>query len=379
MQIYLVGGCVRDLFMGRIPNDYDYVVVGATPEEMEAKGFKQVGADFPVFLHPTTGDEYALARIERKAGVGYHGFTVEYDPEVTLEEDLFRRDLSMNAMAHPIDGIDEDGKPYFDFHHTRIIDPFGGQEDIAKGYLRHVSDAFKEDPVRVLRVAKFAARYNFAIHPGTFARIQEMIQDGELDHLDPNRVWKEVSAGLMTRHPSMFFDVLKRTGALWVGALEAYAGGANYDVGGLMNVALNDLPLHIRFACVAEHFGEGAELFAEYRIPSECAELARAVNSFVRMAARWRDLSPEDRYAVLVGTGGLGSKRNTNLFTDFVKATHVRLTDIRIDRSWKMDLVQMAEACMSVRRINMEYSVKNAPPGTNIGELVKNAYIAALT
>lgn len=203
MKTYLVGGAVRDILMGLQPKDNDYVVVGATTEEMLAQGFQQVGADFPVFLHPVTGEEYALARVERKTGPGYKGFEFKADPTVTLEEDLGRRDLTINAMAAAHDS-------------DHIIDPFGGQQDIADKLLRHVNEeAFKEDPVRVLRVARFNARYtDFRVSYKTHALCEMMAENGELNHLVPERVWMEFSKGLMEKKPSKMFDTLWSVSAL---------------------------------------------------------------------------------------------------------------------------------------------------------------------
>jgi tRNA nucleotidyltransferase (CCA-adding enzyme) len=203
MQIYLVGGAVRDRLLGLPVSDRDYVVVGATPEEMVAKGFRPVGADFPVFLHPETKEEYALARTERKAGHGYKGFAVYAAPEVTLEDDLRRRDLTINAMAETADG--------------KLIDPFGGESDLREGILRHVSPAFAEDPVRVLRVARFAARYakwGFRVAHGTMKLMRQMVESGEVDHLVAERVWSELERALDEDTPSRFFAVLRSCGAL---------------------------------------------------------------------------------------------------------------------------------------------------------------------
>lgn len=203
MQIYLVGGAVRDRLLGLEPRDRDWVVVGATPEQMLAQGFRPVGKDFPVFLHPDTGEEYALARTERKTAPGYHGFEFHADPAVTLEQDLQRRDLTINAMAEAPDGS--------------IIDPFGGREDLASGHLCHVSPAFAEDPVRILRVARYAARYGkwgFRVAHGTNRLMQEMVASGEVDALVAERVWQELSRALTEDTPSRFFEVLRGCGAL---------------------------------------------------------------------------------------------------------------------------------------------------------------------
>ena len=200
MKVYVVGGAVRDELLGLPVQDRDYVVVGATPEEMTRAGFKPVGKDFPVFLHPRTHEEYALARTERKSGRGYKGFSVYAAPDVTLEDDLRRRDLTINAMAK-----DE---------HGALIDPFGGKTDLEKRVLRHVSEAFAEDPVRILRVARFAARFGFAVDPATLALMQRMVDSGEADYLVPERVWQEFSKGLMEKAPERMFEVLAACGLL---------------------------------------------------------------------------------------------------------------------------------------------------------------------
>lgn len=203
MDIYLVGGAVRDQLLGRPVTDRDWVVVGGTPEQMLAQGFKQVGADFPVFLHPKTGEEYALARTERKQGHGYHGFTVYSAPDVTLEQDLERRDLTINAMAQAEDGT--------------IIDPFQGQRDLQARRLRHVSDAFREDPLRVLRTARFLARFHhlgFTIAEDTRALMTTMTEAGEIRHLVPERVWQEIQRALHEPTPTAFFGALRECGAL---------------------------------------------------------------------------------------------------------------------------------------------------------------------
>jgi tRNA nucleotidyltransferase (CCA-adding enzyme) len=200
VKVYAVGGSVRDQLLGLEVRDQDYVVVGSTPEEMQKLGFKPVGKDFPVFLHPQTHEQYALARTERKSGHGYRGFTVHASPDVSLEQDLERRDLTVNAIAR-----DQNGD---------IIDPFKGSRDLKNGILRHVSPAFTEDPVRVLRVARFAARFSFEIAAETSELMQQMVVNGETDHLVPERVWQEISTGLMEQTPSTMFQVLRDCGAL---------------------------------------------------------------------------------------------------------------------------------------------------------------------
>jgi len=205
VKIYLVGGAVRDALLGLPVKDKDWVVVGATPQAMLDAGYQQVGRDFPVFLHPQSRQEYALARTERKSGVGYTGFICHADPDVTLEDDLQRRDLTINALAQ-----DEQG---------HIVDAYGGKQDLQNRILRHVSPAFSEDPLRVLRVARFAARYahlNFRIADETMALMTSMTDAGELEHLTPERVWKETENALTTRNPQVYFQVLRDCGALKV-------------------------------------------------------------------------------------------------------------------------------------------------------------------
>jgi len=215
MQIYLVGGAVRDQLLNIPLKDKDWVVVGATPEQLLQQGYEQVGADFPVFLHPKTHEEYALARTERKSGQGYQGFDCRFSPDITLEDDLLRRDLTINAMAQ-----DEAGN---------IIDPYGGQQDLQQRVLRHVSDAFREDPLRVLRVARFAARLaplGFSIAPETLTLMQDMCSSGELEHLVAERVWQETARALGEQQPAVYFEVLQQCGALkvWFGEIDALFG-----------------------------------------------------------------------------------------------------------------------------------------------------------
>ncbi len=194
MNTYLVGGAVRDKLLNKTPKDLDYVVVGSSPECMLAMGFKSVGNDFPVFLHPETGEEYALARTEKKIGGGYTGFETYFSPDVTIEDDLYRRDLTINAMA-----MDKN---------NNLIDPYNGVEDLKNHVLKHVSEHFSEDPVRVLRVARFAARYNYTIHPETTALMKEIVNNGEINHLTPERVWKEIEKAMTETNPELFWKSL---------------------------------------------------------------------------------------------------------------------------------------------------------------------------
>jgi tRNA nucleotidyltransferase (CCA-adding enzyme) len=203
MKVYLVGGAVRDALLGRPVTEHDYVVVGATPDELVAQGFRPVGKDFPVFLHPATGDQYALARTERKTGAGYYGFATRFSPDVTLEDDLARRDLTINAMARDDDGA--------------VVDPHGGRRDLEARVLRHVSPAFVEDPLRVLRVARFAARFaplGFTVAPETMALMREIVRSGEMQALVAERVWVETERALGESRPTVYFEVLRECGAL---------------------------------------------------------------------------------------------------------------------------------------------------------------------
>jgi len=262
MKRYVVGGAVRDELLGLAVSDRDYVVVGATPEAMTALGYRPVGRDFPVFLHPQTHEEHALARTERKTARGYRGFEVHAAPDVTLEEDLARRDLTINAMAR-----DEDGT---------LIDPFGGKADLQAGVLRHVSPAFVEDPVRILRVARFAARFGFAVAAETLALMRAMVAAGEVDALVPERVWQELARGLEERAPRRMFDVLADCGALprvlpgW-DAIDAARALRALDA-----AAADQAPLPLRWAALFAGVDASAAEVASARLraSAECRELA---------------------------------------------------------------------------------------------------------
>ncbi len=299
MKIYLVGGAVRDALMGLAGSDRDWVVVGGTPEALVAQGYQPVGRDFPVFLHPDTHEEYALARTERKTARGYHGFAVHAAPDVTLEEDLARRDLTINAIAQ-----DE---------HGNRTDPYGGERDIAAKVLRHVTEAFREDPVRILRLARFAARFpDFTVAPETMALMREMVTEGEVDALVSERVWQELSRGLMGAQPSRMLQVLRECGALQrllpeVDKLYGVPQRAEYhpeiDTGIHLEMVLDasarmNVPLEVRFACLCHDLGKGTTpadvlprhlgheqrsekltraLCTRWRVPVDCKELAELV------------------------------------------------------------------------------------------------------
>lgn len=212
-NVFLVGGAPRDLLMGVTPTDYDFVVVGSTPQEMLDKGFKQVGESFPVFLHPVTGHEYALARTETKAGKGYNGFNVDFNPSITLEQDLFRRDCTINAMAIPVTILNDQGE--FKIHEDQLIDPFNGKKDIQNKILQHVSFHFKEDPLRVLRVARFHARFpNFTIDKDTLQLMKNLVKDNEMEALTPERIWLEFEKAFKEKNIGNFFHLLYTCGAL---------------------------------------------------------------------------------------------------------------------------------------------------------------------
>jgi len=272
VKIYAVGGSVRDELLGLKGSDRDYVVVGGTPEEMERLGFKPVGKDFPVFLHPKTHEEYALARTERKVARGYKGFTIHAAPDVTLEQDLERRDLTINAMAR-----DESG---------RLVDPYGGAGDLERGLLRHVSPAFVEDPVRILRVARFAARFGFAVAPETMALMRAMVANGETEALVPERVWQEFSRGLMEGDPALMFGVLAQAGLL-AGLLPEL--GLVFDDARPANDASRVLVRSLE--CAASERLALAPRFALTVMRADSAEAVAAVCARLRASGECRDLA----------------------------------------------------------------------------------------
>jgi tRNA nucleotidyltransferase (CCA-adding enzyme) len=267
MKAYLVGGSVRDELLGLPVQDRDYVVVGADPEEMVKEGFRPVGADFPVFLHPETHEEYALARTERKTAPGYKGFVFHADRSVTLEEDLRRRDLTINAMARGEDGT--------------LVDPHGGAKDLEAGLLRHVSEAFGEDPVRILRVARFAARFDFAVAPETMKLMRRMVDAGEADALVPERVWQEIARGLMERSPSRMIAVLRECGALARVLPEVDESFERPDVPEMLaerldRAASRGYGIAVRFALLVLDLDSDAarRLAGRVNAPSECRDVA---------------------------------------------------------------------------------------------------------
>ena len=326
MKTYLVGGAVRDALMGLPVQDHDWVVVGATPQMLLDQGYLRVGLDFPVFLHPQTKEEYALARTERNTAPGYHGFAVHAAPDVTLEEDLARRDLTINSIAIPSEytgargqfclytsgkaPIERDASALTE---AMLIDPYGGRQDIANKVLRHVTPAFREDPVRILRLARFAARFtDFTVAPETQTLMCEMVGSGEVDHLVAERVWQELSRGLMEAQPSRMFAVLRNCGALarllpeldrlW-GVPQSVEHHPEVDTGVHVMMVLDlaahmQAPLAVRFACLTHDLGKGTtpadmlprhiaheirsakllkDVCQRLRVPVECKELADVV------------------------------------------------------------------------------------------------------
>lgn len=339
MEVYCVGGAVRDELLGLPVQDRDYVVVGATPEQMVALGYRPVGKDFPVFLHPRSHDEYALARTERKTAKGYKGFQVHAAPEVTLEQDLARRDLTINAIAQ-----DERGA---------LIDPYGGVADLKSGVLRHVSPAFVEDPVRILRLARFAARFTqFGVAAETLALMREMVQNGEVDALVPERVWQELAKGLMEAQPSRMFDLLRQCGALgkilpeldrlW-GVPQPAIHHPEIDTGVHVMLVLDyaatqSYALPVRFAALMHDLGKGSTplddlprhtdheersvglvktLCQRLRVPNECRDLAVIVARFHGKMHRALEMRPDTLLSLLHDTDAL---RQPQRFEQFLLA-----------------------------------------------------------
>ena len=339
MQTYMVGGAVRDELLGFSVKDKDFVVVGSTPEAMIAAGYRPVGKDFPVFLHPHTHDEYALARTERKTAKGYKGFAVHASIDVTLEEDLARRDLTVNAIAKCVDG--------------KLIDPYNGLADIQSKTLRHVSDAFVEDPVRILRVARFAARYaEFTVAPETNQLMQQMVDAGEVDALVAERVWQELAKGLMEQKPSRMFDVLRACGALqkilpelnklW-GVPQPPQHHPEVDTGVHVMMVIDyaakqNFSLPVRFAALMHDLGKGTtpadalprhighearsvsllkDICKRLRVPNDCKELAQIVARFHGKLYRAHQMRPVTLLEFLIE---LDAIRAPLRFNDFLKA-----------------------------------------------------------
>ena len=414
MKIYMVGGAVRDKLLGLPVQDHDWVVVGATPEALTAQGFLPVGKDFPVFLHPQTREEYALARTERNSARGYRGFTVHAAPDVTLEQDLARRDLTINSIAAPARPRSANGtfEPDFD----ALVDPYGGQRDLQAKVLRHVTDAFREDPVRILRLARFAARFaDFSIAPETLAMMRDMVDDGEVDALVPERVWQELSRGLMERTPSRMLDVLRECGALRhllpeVDRLWGVPQRAEYhpeiDTGIHLLMVLDmaaqlGAPLQVRFACLCHDLGKGttpADMLPRHigheersakllkgvcqrlRVPVECREIADVVAREHGNIHRSSDFSPA---AVVRLLERCDAFRKPQRFADILLACECdargRLGLEESDYPQRPRLLSALAAAQSVATDQVaDQAMAAGQSGPKIGEWIHRARVEAI-
>jgi tRNA nucleotidyltransferase (CCA-adding enzyme) len=374
MNIYAVGGAIRDELLGVPVQDRDYVVVGATPEQMVAQGYRPVGKDFPVFLHPQTHEEYALARTERKTAAGYHGFQFFYAPDVTLEEDLARRDLTINAMAREVRPDGELTGP--------VIDPFGGRADLQARLFRHVSAAFLEDPVRILRIARFAARFvDFTVAPETMSLMREMVAEGEADALVAERVWQEVSRGLMEKKPSRMFDVLRECGALArilpeIDALFGVPQRADYhpevDTGVhvmmvLDHAAQQGYTLPVRFAALTHDLGKATT--PEEVLPRHIGHEGRSVDLLKPLCERLRVPNECRDLAVLVAR----EHGNIHRVMEMGAAALVRLIE-RSDAIRKpARFAEALQACESDARGRLGFETRDYPQA----ERLRVALVAA--
>lgn len=357
MRIYKVGGAVRDRLLGRPVTDVDWVVVGASVAQMQTLGYKPVGADFPVFLHPQSGEEYALARTERKSGRGYGGFTFHASPEVTLEQDLARRDLTINAMAE-----DDDGQ---------VIDPYGGQQDLDQRLLRHVAPAFAEDPLRVLRVARFAARYaqlGFTVAEPTLALMRQLAESGELRELTPERSWKEIARALMEQSPEVFIQTLADCGAL--DELMPGVPWSAQRAAALRRAAQAELSLPERWACLLHGMGDGARGLSEaFKVPRDCQELAVLLERYAEPAARAEALEPT---AMLDLLQHFDIFRRPQRFEAFLQVLGVLHEGGFSHREW------LIEAMQCVRKVQAQPLIAQGLAGQALGEALKQARLEAL-
>lgn len=388
MKIYRVGGSVRDELLGRPVADRDYVVVGATPEEMRSRGFRSVGRDFPVFLHPDTHEEYALARTERKTGRGHRGFIFHAAPDVTLEADLARRDLTINAMARAEDGT--------------LVDPFGGASDLRAGVLRHVGPAFAEDPLRVLRVARFAARLDFDLAPETEAMMRTIVAGGELAMIAPERVWQELARALMEPRPSRFFAVLRRCGALKglfpeIDAMFGRPGGSEIDAGvhcmrALDVAAARGEPLAVRYAVLALgllHPGDGrraqgarvrsalqraSSLSRRLKSPSDCRDLALLAARFGSVVARAEELQPAALLDLILRTDALRRPERLAQLARACAADRGLQSDSAPDAS----AAWLAAALETLRGVDAGAAASGGPHARDIRRRVRAAWLKAL-
>ena len=394
MQVYLVGGAVRDALMGLATQDHDWVVVGATPKQLLDQGYTPVGQDFPVFLHPRTKDEYALARTERSTGPGYKAFAVVASPEVTLEEDLGRRDLTINSIAVHAYSVRADGT----FDTENLCDPYGGQRDIANKVLRHTTQAFTEDPVRILRLARFAARFNdFTVAPETLALMRHMVGQGDVDHLVAERVWQELARGLMEKQPSRMFAVLRDCGTLehllpeldrlWAvpQSKEQHPEVAT----GLHRMRVLDLaahqgaPLSVRFATLTLDLGKDTalrDISQRLRVPTECTELAQVVAREHGNIHRCASLSPDATLHLLERCDAI---RKPARFADILQACEcdargrLGLQDTRYPQARRLaDALRVAMAVPT--QAIADEAMSKGITGTTIGALIHDARAAAI-
>lgn len=346
MKKYLVGGAVRDHLLGRPVSDQDFVVVGATEQQMLDRGYTKVGASFPVFLHPSTGEEYALARTERKTGVGYNGFDVVFDPSVTLEDDLIRRDLTINAMA-------------YDLETGELIDPYGGRSDLNAGILRHTSPAFAEDPIRVLRTARFAARYKFNIAEETMNLMRKVAP--ELMYVPQERVFAEIHKGLTEKHPLLMFSALEKCGALEVECMAPYS---EYDAMAL-NQCYHLTPSTVKFVFASAGFVD--EDYVQCCVPTEYARMSRAYHKYANQLINYERLSSAQRVQLLT---------EMRAFSDMAALEHtfkaLAVTD-DAEAAWIVydDLAKLKEVDTA--------SIARPATGAGIREAVFNARVAALS
>lgn len=400
MQIYKVGGAVRDRLLGRPVTDIDWLVVGATAEEMLAQGYRPVGEDFPVFLHPKTQEEYALARTERKSGRGYGGFTFFASPEVTLEEDLTRRDLTINAMA-------EDD-------HGNVLDPYGGQKDLAARLLRHVSPAFAEDPLRVLRVARFAARYaplGFQVADETLVLMRELSESGELSALTPERSWKEISRALMESRPDVFIQVLYDCGALKAllpevdalfGVPQPAAHHPEIDTGAhvlsvLRQCAEHQQPLSVRWACLLHDLGKGLTPAEEWprhiahehrgiplikavnercKAPRECQELAVLVGEYHTHSHRALELKASTLLELLQS---FDVYRRPQRFEEFIAACEMDARGrLGLEQRDYPQAAYLRGAAEAARAVTVQPLIEQGHKGAELGEALKRERLKAL-
>ena len=412
MPVFVVGGAVRDALMGLPVNDRDWVVVGSTPEVMTAEGFMPVGKDFPVFLHPQTREEYALARTERKTARGYKGFAVQADPSVTLEEDLARRDLTVNAMAVPEALAHAEPSAWA----VQIVDPYGGEYDLHHKVLRHVTEAFAEDPVRILRVARFAARFaDFSVAAETMALMRQMVDDGEVDHLVPERVWQELAKGLMSKRPSRMFEVLRACGALRVllpeldrlwGVPQRAEYHPEVDTGAHMMLVMDmaarlNTPLAVRVACLMHDLGKGTtpadvlprhighegrsvkllqKVCERLRVPTEGKELAEVVAREHGNIHRSAELGPEALMRLLERCDAI---RQSERFALVLQACECdargRLGFEDADYPQAARLLRAQKAALSVDTAPIAQAAAQAGlTGPKIGEQITQARVRAI-